>query len=268
MNSAGIVAATAHRACTMPYLRQRKFEIVIVDEAGQLTEPLTLGLILRGRRFVLVGDDRQLPPVVRTRGLAQSMFERMKLEAEYANPGALTLLDTQYRMHPQIMSVSNRLFYDGRLRSGVTHEERLPPDTHSVMFVPVTAAAGSGSESRRNVAEAEVIAQLVRRYLEMPGISPSGIGVVSPFRAQVALLRKLLAETGVTIDTVERFQGGERDIMILSLVRAESSDFVFDERRFNVAITRARRKLIFVAHPNLFHNSRYEWLSTFAATAG
>jgi superfamily I DNA and/or RNA helicase len=94
------------------------------------------------------------------------------------------------------------------------------------------------------------------------------IGVVSPFRAQVALIRGLLQDVPVTVDTVERFQGGERDIMILSLVRAESSDFVFDERRFNVAITRARRKLIFVAHPMLFHNSRYEWLSTFAVAAG
>ena len=65
--------------------------MVIVDEAGQLTEPLTLGLILRGRRFVLVGDDRQLPPVVRTRGLAQSMFERLKQEAESTNSGSLTL---------------------------------------------------------------------------------------------------------------------------------------------------------------------------------
>ena len=109
-----------------------------------------------------------------------------------------------------------------------------------------------------------MVAQLVRQYA---GMSFS-IGVVSPFRAQVALIRRLLQDVAVTVDTVERFQGGERDIMILSLVRAESSDFVFDERRFNVAITRARRKLIFVAHPNLFHNSRYEWLSTFAVTAG
>ena len=138
MNSACIVAATAHRACTMPYLRQRQFEMVIVDEAAQLTEPLTLGLTLRGRRFVLVGDDRQLPPVVRTRGLALSMFERLK------QSGQLTLLDTQYRMHPDIMSVSNRLFYDGRLRTGVSHEDRLPPDTPSVEFVPVTARIRSG----------------------------------------------------------------------------------------------------------------------------
>ena len=258
MNEARIVAATAHRASTMPYLRRRKFEMVIVDEAAQLTEPLTLGLTLRGRRFVLVGDDRQLPPVVRTRGLSQSMFERLKPS------GQLTLLDTQYRMHPDIMSVSNRLFYDGLLRSGVTHEERLPPDRHSVEFVSVHGGSVCDKDSRRNGAEAEMVAQLVRHYADMS----LSIGVVSPFRAQVALIRGLLQEFTVTVDTVERFQGGERDIMILSMVRAESSDFVFDERRFNVAITRARRKLIFVAHPNLFRKSRYEWLSTLAATAG
>src|SRR6202008_3344316 len=98
LGSARIVAATAHRASTIPYLRTRAFEMAIVDEAGQLTEPLTLGLILRARRFVLIGDDRQLPPVVRTRGLAHSMFERLKKDTD-----ALTLLDTQYRMHPEIM---------------------------------------------------------------------------------------------------------------------------------------------------------------------
>jgi DNA replication ATP-dependent helicase Dna2 len=254
LNEARIVAATAHRACTMPYLRQRQFEMVIVDEAAQLTEPLTLGLTLRGRRFVLIGDDRQLPPVVRTRGLAQSMFESLKPS------GQITMLDTQYRMHPDIMSVSNRLFYDGRLRSGVTHEDRLPPDEHSVELVSVPG----GNDSRSNAAEAEMVAELVRRYADMS----FSIGVVSPFRAQVALIRRLVQDVAVTVDTVERFQGGERDIMILSLVRAEGSDFVFDERRFNVAITRARRKLILVAHPNLFHNSRYEWLSTLAVSAG
>jgi DNA replication ATP-dependent helicase Dna2 len=258
MDAPRLVAGTAHRACTLPYLRQRRFEMVIVDEAAQLTEPLTLGLTLRGRRFVLVGDDRQLPPVVRTRGLAQSMFERLK------SSGQITLLDTQYRMHPDIMSMSNRLFYDGRLRSGVTHEDRLPPDGRSVEFIPVPAAFATDTDSRRNTAEAEVVAEIVRRYLH----KSFSIGVISPFRAQVALIRGLINDVTVTIDTVERFQGGERDIMILSLVRAADTDFVFDERRFNVAITRARRKLILVSHPNLFRNSRYEWLSTFAANAG
>src|SRR4029453_5273857 len=137
---ARIVAATAHRASSLPYLRNRAFEMAIVDEAGQLTEPLTLGLILRARRFVLIGDDRQLPPVVRTRGLAHSMFERLK-----RNTSAVTLLETQYRMHPEIMDVSNRLFYEGRLKAGVTALDRTPPDHPDgtpVVFVPVESGRG------------------------------------------------------------------------------------------------------------------------------
>ena len=263
MDAAPIVAATAHRACTMPYIRSRAFEMTIVDEAGQLTEPLTLGLTLRSRRFVLIGDDRQLPPVVRTRELAYSMFERLKRDAERnGNDLDLTLLDTQYRMHPQIMSVSNRLFYDGRLRTGVAQEDRLPPDGGAVLMVPVLSA----SEGRVNVAEVDAVEHLVRRYQRDHGVPAKSIGVVSPFRAQVVLLRKRLQDTGVTVDTIERFQGGERDIMILSLVRSRGGSFVFDDRRFNVAITRARRKLVFVAHPELFANSRYEWISTFIET--
>jgi DNA replication ATP-dependent helicase Dna2 len=249
-----IIAATAHRASTLPYLRMRAFEMAIVDEAGQLTEPLTLGLILRARRFVLIGDDRQLPPVVRNHGLAHSMFERLKRETDN-----VTLLESQYRMHPQIMDVSNRLFYDGRLKSGVSESERQPVDGMPVVFIPVE----SSRDGRSNVDEARVVVDLVRSFIRDRGIHPDTIGVVSPFRAQVVLLRQMLAGTGVTIDTVERFQGGERDIMILSFVRSRGTGFVFDDRRLNVAITRARRKLVLVAHPGLFQDSRYEWICTF-----
>jgi DNA replication ATP-dependent helicase Dna2 len=256
LQQAKVVAATAHRASTIPYLRSRAFDMAIVDEAGQLTEPLTLGLILRARRFVLVGDDRQLPPVVRTRNLAHSMFERLKRETD-----SLTLLDTQYRMHPAIMDVSNRLFYDGRLRAGVAASERMPPDGSPVLFVPVE----SEHEGRSNADEAQAVVNLVRSFTRA-GIAPVSIGVVSPFRAQVVLLRQMLGQAGVTVDTVERFQGGERDIMILSFVRSRGTGFVFDERRLNVAITRARRKLILVAHPKLFQNSRYAWICTFTET--
>lgn len=254
LREAGIVAATAHRASTLPYLRTRAFEMAVVDEAGQLTEPLTLGLILRARRFVLIGDDRQLPPVVRTPGLAHSMFERLKRET--AN---VTLLETQYRMHPQIMNVSNRLFYDGRLKAGVSESERQPVDGMPVVFIPVE----SSRDGRSNPEEAAIVVDLVRTFTRDRGIHPESIGVVSPFRAQVVLLRQMLAETGVTVDTVERFQGGERDVMILSLVRSRGTGFVFDDRRLNVAITRARRKLVLVAHPELFRKSRYEWICTF-----
>ena len=234
--------------------------MAIVDEAGQLTEPLTLGLILRARRFVLIGDDRQLPPVVRTRELAHSMFERLKRDSQN-----VTLLETQYRMHPDIMEVSNRFFYEGRLRSGITAEERTPPDGPDgmpVVFIPVE----SQRDGRSNIDEARVVVDLVRSFTHDRGIDPGSIGVVSPFRAQVVLLRQMLAGSRVTVDTVERFQGGERDIMILSFVRSRGTGFVFDDRRLNVAITRARRKLVLVAHPELFQKSRYAWICTFTET--
>jgi DNA replication ATP-dependent helicase Dna2 len=263
MQSARIVAATAHRASTLPYLRLRPFEMVIVDEAGQLTEPLTLGLVLRGRRFVLIGDDRQLPPVVRSQGLALSMFERLK-----RHTSQLTLLDIQYRMHPDIMAISNKLFYGGRLRTGIDAKDRVPPNGRAVEMIRVVTMKDTEevhNSSRRNVAEANAIRETVQTYIRS-GIPANSIGVISPFRAQVVLLRQLLEHTGVAVDTVERFQGGERDVMILSFVRPHGNGFVFDERRFNVAITRARRKLVLVAHPNLFRNSQYEWISTFTET--
>ena len=86
LDAAPVIASTAHRASTHPYVRGRMFEITLVDEASQLTEPLTLGLVMRAPRFVLIGDDRQLPPVVRGKELAISMFERLKGIAEREAP--------------------------------------------------------------------------------------------------------------------------------------------------------------------------------------
>ena len=158
------------------------------------------------------------------------------------------MLDVQYRMHPEIMEVSNRLFYDGRLRAGIRASDRRPPDDVPVLFVPVDAGS---DDQRKNDAEATAVEELVRGFICNHRVPPETIGVVSPFRAQVVLLRQRLAGSGVAVDTVERFQGGERDIMILSFARSRGTGFVFDERRLNVAITRARRKLVLVAHPDL-----------------
>lgn len=254
LDAVPVVAATAHRASAHPYLRQREFELTIVDEAGQLTEPLTLGLLVRARRFVLIGDDRQLPPVVRTPELRTSLFERLKRQCESERPRAVTLLDTQYRMHPEIMELSNRLYYDGRLGSGVTAAQRRPSDGgEPLTFVPVE----STSSGRSNAAEASVVETIVRQLLT--SVPAGSIGVISPFRAQVALLREKLAGTGIGVDTVERYQGGERDVVVISFVRSRESGFVFDDRRLNVAITRARRKLILVGHPELFQGTRLAW---------
>ena len=257
MDQISVFAATAHGAASHPYLRGRRFEMALVDEAGQLTEPLTLGLIMRARRFVLIGDDRQLPPVVRAPGLERSLFERLKEQAGREKPESLSLLDVQYRMHPDIMNVSNTLFYGGVLSAGVEAGDREPPIGPPLVFIPVDYAA----EGRSNPAEAHAIDALVRSLCRHT--RAEGIGVISPFRAQVVLLRQLLDGTGVTVDTVERFQGGEREVIVISFVRSHDSRFVFDDRRLNVAMTRARRKLIFVAHPDLFRNTKYEWMCNF-----
>jgi DNA replication ATP-dependent helicase Dna2 len=157
------------------------------------------------------------------------------------------------------------LFYGGRLKAGVTPHDRTPPDGPDgmpVVFLPVESEV----DGRSNPDEARIVVDVVRSFTRDLGTRPESIGVVSPFRAQVVLLRQMLVGTGVTVDTVERFQGGERDIMILSFVRSRGTGFVFDDRRLNVAITRARRKLVLVAHPELFRKSRYEWICTFTET--
>lgn len=254
-----VVAATAHRAATTPFVRNRVFEMAIVDEAGQLTEPLALALIMRARRFVLIGDDKQLPPVSRVPGLQHSLFERLKRNAAEHAPESLTLLDTQYRMHPAIMDLANRWFYDGRLKTGVASEDRTLDDGYAIEFVPVEPATDGG---RTNASEVDRVVEIVDRLAH----TGCDIGVISPYRAQVALLRQRLAGTRTTVDTVERFQGGERDVIIVSFVRPNATGFVFDDRRLNVAITRARRKLVLVAHPNLFRESRYSWICTFTET--
>jgi superfamily I DNA and/or RNA helicase len=141
----------------------------------------------------------------------------------------------------------------------------MPPDAPNaapVVYIPVE----SQRDGRSNLEEANVVVDLVRSFIRDSGIRPESVGVVSPFRAQVVLLRQMLAGSGVTVDTVERFQGGERDIMVLSFVRSRGTGFVFDDRRLNVAITRARRKLVLVAHPSLFRKSRYEWICTSTET--
>src|SRR5204862_558412 len=125
------------------------------------------------RRFLLIGDDRQLPPVVRTRELGHSMFERLKRDT-----GNVTLLETQYRMHPEIMEVANRFFYDGRLKAGIAAHERALPDGVPVVFIPVLKP----SAGRVHPEEAQVVVELVRSFTR-EGISPESIGVISLFRA-------------------------------------------------------------------------------------
>lgn len=261
------------------------FDVVIIDEAGQLTEPMALAAINHGKRFILVGDHKQLPPIVpsevsaRTRperrlhgtpvedlnlgGLDKSLFERLLGRVPHI------LLDAQYRMHSSIMALSNRLFYDKQLDADPTcadrvldlapeHLEAMRPDLVPILRpdAPLVYIDCAGEDSGRyNVAESDCIVDLVSALTDGEhALDPGRIGVISPYRAQVHKIRDDVSDrlgtdflARIDIDTVDRFQGGERDVIFVSLVKTEEvSEFLTDLRRLNVTLTRARTKLVIV----------------------
>jgi len=246
-------------------LGDRRFDLVVIDEACQTAEPGCWIAINRADRVVLAGDHRQLPPTVlsteaQRQGYGLSLFERL---AEHDAQTLLRRLDIQYRMHAAIMDFSSLEFYDAELTA---HESVLAHqlcDLPGVASNPLTESplefidtAGGGydeelepdGESRRNPREADLVAAKVRTLLEA-GVAVGDIGVITPYAAQVRLLRTKLAVDGLEIDTVDGFQGREKEAIVISLVRSNEAGeigFLSDLRRMNVAMTRARRKLIVV----------------------
>ena len=261
------------------------FDVAIVDEASQLTTPALLGALRFACRFILVGDDRQLPPLVvspdaAAGGLKESVFTR--LLARWGDV-ATVALTSQYRMHPTICDFPSTTFYGGALvaagaaRTAQLRLEPAPTDglegvldpERPVVLVDVPAdAANRASESRGSAGQARVVARIVQG-LRARGVAAEHIGVIAPFRAQVALVRQSLAGLGeaeVVVDTVDRFQGGEREVIVLAFglprgrphgAAAAQTDttFIADPNRLNVALTRARRKLILVGDRALLDQS-------------
>lgn len=309
LREASVVAATT-ASCGSRVLRETEFDVALVDEAGQLTEPATLAALALADRFVLVGDHQQLPPVVqsadtasddtsasedsaaarsdgghadvqqptesspsgggeRAADLSRSLFERLADE----HPDASVLLDTQYRMAQRIQAYSSQEFYDGALRpaSGAVaaqHVSDLPtvdPDAlpdplrNRVAFVDPDGTARGNT----NPAEVTAIAELVERAVAA-GVPREEIGVIAPFRAQAAAIRRELAD--VAVDTVDRFQGSAKEVVIVSFVATGDLDSpIFeDHRRVNVALTRAKKALVLVGDEDaLASDERYaqmvEW---------
>jgi superfamily I DNA and/or RNA helicase len=243
----------------------RTFDLLVIDEACQTTEPGCWIPLLRSGRVVLAGDHCQLPPTVLPReavqqGFAVSLQER--LDALFGTE-VTRLLDVQYRMNERIMGFSSREFYDGKLSAdprvaghrlcdlpGVASEALTE---QPVQFID-TAGAGydeeveADGESRLNPQEAALVARKVRALLHC-GVSAGDIAVIAPYAAQVRRLRELLPVPGLEIDSVDGFQGREKEAVVLSLVRSNVGGeigFLADVRRTNVALTRARRKLLVV----------------------
>jgi len=264
-----LMGATAYQCAAHQFFIRQRFDRVVIDEAGQLDEPATLGVLALAPRFVLGGDHLQLPPVVQgTSGetdaqysLERSLFERLESTAD---PFCMSRLRTQYRMCEEIQEVPSRLFYNGTLKPapGVAHRRlRISPGLSENAWMnraldpdlPVVFLDVKGANAGRARPEEAMVAAKVVEGLIACGIPGQEIGVITPYRVQQALIRKLLPQGGgaavSSVDTVDRFQGGEREVIILSLARSDGvTSFLADRKRLNVSLSRARSKLILLGH--------------------
>jgi hypothetical protein len=264
LDGAAVVCATL-TGLDSDVLGARPFDLAVLDEAAQSTEPACWPALLRCARVVLAGDHCQLPPTILSpeaarEGLGLSLMERL---VGLYGPAVTRRLEVQYRMHEAIMAFPALEFYDGRLRAdesvlchrlcdlpGAAADELTET---AVQFID-TAGAGydeqpePGGESRCNPQEAELVCRKVRALLRA-GVAAEAVAVITPYAAQVRLLREKLAVPGLEIDSVDGFQGREKEAVVLSLVRSNPAGevgFLADVRRMNVAMTRARRQLLVI----------------------
>jgi DNA replication ATP-dependent helicase Dna2 len=241
-----------------------EFDTVIFDEASQITLPLAVMGMLAAKRFIFIGDQKQLPPVLTTRQSGGAF--RDSVFGVLVDRGFDTMLDETYRMNAELTAWPSQQFYDSGLRSSSSVAGRRivypqPPARFSDILDPAEPKVFVDLKHRnattRSHAEASLIADLITTLLEA-GFPASQIGVVAPYRAQGReirnLLRKVVPEGSVrrqiVTDTVERMQGQERDLVVLSLTTSNPAfaaglaEFFFQPERLNVAITRPRSKLI------------------------
>ncbi|PSC70977.1 putative helicase MAGATAMA 3 [Micractinium conductrix] len=294
LEEANIVCTTLSFSGSSAFTRlTRKFDVVVIDEAAQAVEPSTLVPLAHGgaKQVYLVGDPVQLPATVMSQralaqGYSESLFKRLQT-AGYP----VHMLDTQYRMHPAIREFPSTNFYGGSLKDGpnIQADTQRPwhasPAFHPLVFIDVkgTETVPEGSSSLVNEKEAEMVLQLYRelrhRHAALIGAKPS-VAVISPYKAQVSLLRRLFkaalgeeAAKLVDINTIDGFQGREKDVAFFSTVRSQRGTrgigFVADERRINVGLTRARATLIVVGHvESLQTNPRWSALVSHARKSG
>ncbi|KAF7843586.1 putative ATP-dependent helicase C29A10.10c-like isoform X1 [Senna tora] len=248
------------------------FDMVVIDEAAQASEvavlpPLSLG----AARCVLVGDPQQLPATVISKAAGTLMYSRSLFERFQLAGCPTMLLSVQYRMHPQIRDFPSRYFYQGRLTDSES-VAKLPDEVYykdpllrPYIFYDIRHGREShrgGSVSYQNIHEAQFCLRLyehLHKTLKSAGIEKITVGIITPYKLQLKCLQRefeevLNSEEGkdLYINTVDAFQGQERDVIIMSCVRASSHGvgFVADIRRMNVALTRARRALWVMGNAN------------------
>ena len=275
----------------------KKFDVAIVDEATQILEPQLLGVLCMRHatggnaigKFVLIGDHKQLPAVVLMReehaevhdealravglkSLKDSLFERLYRSGE----PCFDMLCKQGRMHPQVALFANKSFYGNRLLPvGLPHQMDNSEEIVRLAFYP-SEAEPAGISPKINHAEADIAARLAAQIYEQQAncFDPATtLGIITPYRSQIALIRKAIEKLAIpalkeiVVDTVERFQGSERDVIIYSfcvnfpyqlqlLSNLTEEEGVSIDRKLNVALTRARKQLFIVGVPSLLKQNR------------
>lgn len=251
---------------THEYLRDRIFDTVIIDEAGQAMEPACWVPVMKAKKVVMAGDPFQLPPTVKSQDAARAGLSTTLLDKAIKRQPVVNLLRTQYRMHEAIMEFSNREFYQGKLEAhdSVKHwhiaTSPLPVEFVDTAGCGFDEEAGDDNESRRNPGEADVLQKHLEQLIEL-GLNTTSIAVISPYRAQIDLLEERIAHLPhVAVNTVDSFQGQERDVVYISLVRSNDKNelgFLKDYRRMNVAMTRARKKLVVIGDSATLGNDAF-----------
>ncbi|TWU34952.1 AAA domain-containing protein [Novipirellula artificiosorum] len=246
-------------------LADREFDLVVVDEACQCTQPSVWQAVLRADRIIFAGDHCQLPPTVLSdeaakAGMRDSLMQRL---VQREGESVFRRLIVQYRMHQSIMQFSSETFYQGTLQADASVRSHRLCDLPGVIETDSTTTpiefidtAGAefdeqlepDGESKLNPKEANLIIRLIRELLEA-GVEADQIAVIAPYAAQVRTIRSRMELPDLEIDTVDGFQGREKEAVLLTMVRSNDRGeigFLADTRRTNVAMTRARRKLIMV----------------------
>ncbi|MBQ5694622.1 MAG: AAA family ATPase, partial [Bacteroidaceae bacterium] len=297
-------------ACTLTgsahhLLTGRRFPTLFIDEAAQALEAACWIAIQKADRVVLAGDHLQLPPTIKSPAAMSGGLDKTLMQTICEKqPRCVSMLNVQYRMADDIMQFPNKEFYDGCLYSDPSVKyrgildwdtpiewiEAEEPDTSDISNSadnfdfpdPITFGESSAPDgiSRVNPAEAQLALQTLHDYLERIGrdrilYERLDIGIISPYKGQVHLLRRMMRQDSywkpfrqlISINTVDGFQGQERDIILISMVRNNAQGqvgFLADLRRMNVAITRARMKLLIIGHsPTLCQHPFYRRLKQY-----
>lgn len=270
------VILSTNSSAALESIARTKFDVAIIDEASQATIPSVLIPIAKAHRFILAGDHKQLPPTIisdKAHELEKTLFE----ELIRIYPFKSALLNVQYRMNSLLMKFPNSEFYNNNLKSDSSVDDIDINDIinsnekeDAMLFIDTSNADDIGekhlkdSKSIINKLEADIAVKIANDYLKL-GLEETDIGIISPYADQVKIIQD---RTPVEVKTVDGFQGREKEIIIISTVRSNEDGnigFLRDLRRLNVAITRAKRKLIIIGNiDTLKTNPTYARLIEFA----